>query len=153
MKTYKFTAKIEEIKGSPCIFFPYDVEAEFGTRGRVPVKLTFDGVPYFGSMIKYGAPQHMLPILNAIRDKIGKETGDTVEITLVKDDSERTVEMPEDFEKLLKKEKLQAVFEKLSYSHRKEYVRWITEAKKEETRQRRLAKAMEMLRDGVKMPG
>ena len=153
MKTYKFTAKIEEIKGSPCIFFPYDVEAEFGTRGRVPVKVTFDGVPYTGSMIKYGAPQHMLPILNAIRDKIGKETGDTVEITLVKDESERTVETPEDFEKLLKKEKLQAVFEKLSYSHRKEYVRWITEAKKEETRQRRLAKAMEMLRDGVKTPG
>ena len=151
-KMYKFKAKIEEIKGNPCIFFPYDVEAEFGTRGRVPVKVTYDGVPYTGSMIKYGAPQHMLPILNAIRAQIGKGPGDTVEITLVKDEAERTVETPEDFAKLLKKEKLQAFFEKLSYTHRREYVRWITEAKKEETRLRRLTKAVEMLRDGVTTP-
>jgi hypothetical protein len=152
-KTYQFKAKIEEIKGSPCIFFPYDVEVEFGTRGRVPVKVTFDGVPYTGSMIKYGAPQHMLPILNVIRNQIGKGPGDTVEITLVKDEAERTVQTPEDLARLLKKEKLLESFEKLSYTHRKEYVRWITEAKKEETRQRRLAKAIEMLRDGVKTPG
>ena len=153
MKTYKFTAKIEEIKGNPCIFFPYDVEKEFGTRGRVPVKVTYDGVPYTGSMIKYGTPQHMLPILNAIREQIGKGPGDTVEITLIKDESERTVEVPEEFAKLLKKEKLLAIFEKLSFTHRKEYVRWITEAKREETRQRRVAKAVEMLRDGIKTPG
>ena len=153
MKTYKFTARIEEIKGNPCIFFPYDVEAEFGTRGRVPVKVTYDGVPYTGSMIKYGAPQHMLPVLNAIREQIGKGPGDTVEITLAKDESERTVELPEEFQKLLKKEKLLAVFEKLSFTHRKEYVRWITEARKEETRQRRIAKAVEMLHNGVKTPG
>ena len=153
MKTYKFTARIEEIKGNPCIFFPYDVEAEFGTRGRVPVKVTYDGVPYTGSMIKYGAPQHMLPVLNAIREQIGKGPGDTVKITLTKDESERTVEIPEEFQKLLKKEKLLAVFEKLSFTHRKEYVRWITEAKKEETRQRRIAKAVEMLHNGVKTPG
>ena len=151
-KMYKFKAKIEEIKGNPCIFFPYDVEAEFGTRGRVPVKVTYDGVPYTGSMIKYGAPQHMLPILNAIRNQIGKNIGDTIEVTITKDEAERTVETPEDFAKLLKKEKLQAFFEKLSYTHRREYVRWITEAKKEETRQRRLTKAVEMLRDGVKTP-
>src|ERR1700744_3710540 len=152
-KTYKFKAKIEEIKGSPCIFFPYDVVQEFGIRGRVPVKVTFDGVPYSGSLIKYGAPQHMLPVLNAIRDKIGKGPGDMVEIALIKDETERTVETPADLAKLLKKEKLLEIFEKLSYTHRKEYVRWITEAKKEETRQRRLLKAAEMLRNGIKTPG
>jgi len=46
-----------------------------------------------------------------------------------------------------------AVFGKLSYTHRKEYCRWITEAKKEQTRQMRMAKAAEMLRSGVKTPG
>jgi uncharacterized protein YdeI (YjbR/CyaY-like superfamily) len=70
-----------------------------------------------------------------------------------RDESERTVEMPPEFAKLLKKERLLLVFEKLSYTHRKEYCRWITEAKKEVTRQTRIAKAVEMLRASVKTPG
>jgi uncharacterized protein YdeI (YjbR/CyaY-like superfamily) len=74
-------------------------------------------------------------------------------VVVERDESVRTVEVPAEFEKLLKKEKLLAVFEKLSYTHRKEYCRWIIEAKKEETRQARLAKSVTMLRDGVKTPG
>lgn len=53
----------------------------------------------------------------------------------------------------MKKEGLLATFEKLSYTHRKEYCRWIAEAKKEETRSSRIAKAVEMLREGIKTPG
>jgi hypothetical protein len=53
----------------------------------------------------------------------------------------------------MKKEGLLATFEKLSYTHRKEYCRWIAEAKKEETRSSRIAKAIEMLREGIKTPG
>lgn len=153
-KTYKFQTTIGGETTRECaIFFPYDVEKEFGTRGRVPVKATFDGIPYTGSLVKYGHPQHMLPLINSIRDQLGKNIGDTIEVTITKDESERTIETPEDFAKLLKKEKLLASFEKLSYTHRKEYIRWITEAKKEETRQRRLTKAIEMLHSGVKTPG
>ena len=58
----------------------------------------------------------------------------------------------EEFEKLLKKEKVWAAFDRLSYTHKKEYVRWITEARREETRAARLAKSVEMLRVGVKTP-
>jgi len=134
------------------VYFPYDVEKEFGTRGRVPVKATFDGVPYTGSMIKYGAPQHMLGILKSIREQIGKGPGDVVEVTVEKDEDERSVDVPREFEKLLRKEKLWSVFDKLSYTHKKEYVRWITEAKREETRASRLAKSVEMLRAGAKTP-
>ena len=97
MKTYKFKARIEGAPGAAgsggaCVYFPHDVEKEFGTRGRVPVKATFDGVPYTGSMIKYGAPQHMLGILKNIREQIGKGPGDMVEVTIEKDEAERTVE-------------------------------------------------------------
>ena len=153
MKTYKFKARIESARGGgACVCFPYDVEKEFGTRGRVPVKATFDGVPYTGSMIKYGAPQHMLGILKNIREKIGKGPGDIVEVTVETDEAERTVDVPPEFEKLLTKEKLWAVFDKLSYTHKKEYVRWITEAKREETRASRRTKSAEMLRAGVKTP-
>jgi len=155
MKTYKFKARIENATvggGGACVYFPYDVEKEFGTKGRVPVKATFDGVPYTGSLIKYGAPQHMLGILKGIREQIGKGPGDIVDVTIEKDEAERTVEVPAEFEKLLKKEKVWAAFDKLSYSHKKEYVRWITEAKREQTRAGRLTKAVEMLRSGVKTP-
>jgi len=153
MKTYKFKSRIESAGGGgACIYFPYDVEQEFGTRGRVAVKATFDGVPYTGSMVKYGAPQHMLGILKNIREQIGKGPGDMVDVTLEKDESERTVAVPAELEKLLKKEKVWAAFDKLSYTHKKEYVRWIEAAKREETRANRLSKSVEMLRSGVKTP-
>ncbi len=61
--------------------------------------------------------------------------------------------MPAQFEKLIKKEGLLPVFEKLSYTHRKEYCRWITDAKKEETRSKRLWKAIEMLKKGISTAG
>ena len=154
MKKYKFKAKIEAGDGGGAyILFPYDTEKEFATKGRVPIKATFDGVPYTGSLVKYGQPQHMLGLLKSIREQIGKGPGDMIEVTIQKDEEERVVEIPPAFEKLLKKEGLLPAFEKLSYTHRKEYCRWLTEAKREETRLARLEKAIAMLKKGVKTPG
>jgi uncharacterized protein YdeI (YjbR/CyaY-like superfamily) len=63
-----------------------------------------------------------------------------------KDKEVRTVEVPAQFENLMKKEGLLSVFKRLSYTHRKEYCRWITNAKKKETQLKGLKKAIEMLR-------
>jgi hypothetical protein len=132
---------------------PNDVEREFGTSARVPVKSTLDGVPYSGSLIKCGAAEHMLGVLKGIRDQIGKGPGDKIEVVVWKDEAERTVEVPAEFKRLMKQEGLLAFFEKLSYTNRKEYCRWVTEAKREETRRMRLGKSIEMLRKGIKTPG
>lgn len=154
MKTYTFKAKIEAGEGGGAgVFFPYDVEKEFGTRANVPVNATFDGVPYRGSLANCGPGPHTLGLLKAIRAKIGKGPGDVVEVVVWKDDEVRVVEIPPAFKALMKKEGVLAAFEKLSYTHRKEYVRWLTEAKKEETRQARLEKSIQMLKAGVKTPG
>ena len=154
MKKYKFKAKIEAGDGGGAfVFFPYDVGKEFGMKGRVPVKATFNGVPYTGSLIKYGYPQHMLPILKAIREQCGKGPGDTIAVEIWKDEAPRTLEVPAEFKEAMKKGGVLQYFEDLSYTHRREYCRWISEAKREETRARRLEKAVEMLRDGVKTPG
>jgi hypothetical protein len=154
VKKYKFKAKVESAGGGGAyVFFPHDIEKEFDTKGKVPVKATFDGAPYTGSLIKYGFPQHMLLVPKALREQIGKEPEDTVDVVVWKDDEVRTLEVPGEFKKLLKKEGLLAVFEKLSYTHRKEYIRWVSEAKKEETRLRRLEKSVTMLKTGVKTPG
>jgi hypothetical protein len=153
MKKYKFQAHLESAGGGGvCVFFPYDVEKEFGTKGRVPVKVTFDGVPYSGSMVKYGKPQHMLGVLKAIREQIGKGPGDTVTVELWKDEDVRTVDVPPTFQAAMKKQGVIRFFEDLSYTHRKEYCRWIADAKKEETRTKRVEKAVEMLKSKVKTP-
>ncbi len=135
------------------MLFPYDSEKEFATKGKVPVRATFNGVPYAGSLIKYRNPLHMMGVLKSIREQIGKGPCDTIEVVVWKDEEVRTVEMPAQFEKLIKKEGLLPVFEKLSYTHRKEYCRWITDAKKEETRSKRLWKAIEMLKKGISTAG
>jgi uncharacterized protein YdeI (YjbR/CyaY-like superfamily) len=95
----------------------------------------------------------MLGVLKAIREQIGKGPGDTVQVGVWKDEEVRTLDVPAPFAALLKKQGLLAGFEKLSYTHRKEYCRWIAEAKKEESRSSRMAKAVEMLRGGIKTPG
>jgi|ERR1700685_3160168 hypothetical protein len=154
MKKYKFKATIQPgIGGGAGIVFPYDAEKEFGTRARVPVKSTLDGVLYTGSLIKCGPANHMLGVLKGIRQQIGKGPGDTIEVVVWKDEEVRTVAVPAEFARLMKKEGLLASFEKLSYTHRKEYCRWIAEAKKEETRKIRIEKSIEMLARGVKTPG
>jgi len=96
---------------------------------------------------------HVAPILKAIREQIGKGPGDTIEVVVWKDEESRILEVPDLFEKLLRDEGLLPFFEQLNHTHRKEYCRWISEAKQEETRQRRLGKAIELLKKGIKTPG
>jgi hypothetical protein len=154
MKTYKFKAKVEASDGGGAyVLFPYDTEKEFAIKGKVPVKATLQGVPYTGALITCGGPHHILGVPKAIRVQLGKRPGDAIDVELWKDDEPRTIEVPAAFEKLMKKEGLFPAFEKLSHTHRKEYCRWITDAKKEETRLKRLEKAVEMLRKGIKSPG
>jgi Domain of unknown function (DUF1905)/Bacteriocin-protection, YdeI or OmpD-Associated len=154
MKKYKFEARIEAGDGGGAyVLFPHDTEKEFATKGRVPVKATFDGIPYTGSLVKCGNPLHMLGVLKSMREQIGKGPGDTMEVVVWRDEEVRTIEVPAQFEKLIKKEGLLPAFEKLSYTHRKEYCRWITDTKKEGTRLKRLGKAIEILKKGISTPG
>jgi hypothetical protein len=154
VKKYKFKATIQAgLGGGAGVLFPFDVEKEFGVKGRVPVKATFDGVAYAGSLMKCGDASHTLGVLKSIRQQIGKGPGDEVDVVVCKDEEERTVEFPAEFAKLMEENGLLAAFEKLSYTPRREYCRWIDEAKKEETRLNRMRKAVEMLRSGIKTPG
>jgi hypothetical protein len=146
-KRYKFSAIIQRSSGwGAFVIFPHDVLKEFGIKGRVPVQARLDKIPYAGSLMTCGTPYHLLAVPKDIREKLNKEPGDPISIELWKDDAPRTIEIPLDFLKLLKKEKLLDHFEKLSNTRRKEYRNWITTAKKEETRLRRLTKAIEILK-------
>lgn len=82
-KLYEFDAviqKVPDINGA-YIEFPYDVRAEFG-KGRVKVHAEFDGVPYDGSLVKMKTPGHIIGLRIDIREKIGKQPGDTVHVVI-----------------------------------------------------------------------
>jgi small nuclear ribonucleoprotein (snRNP)-like protein len=146
---YQFQAVIEDAGGGGAyVTIPFDVEKAFGKK-RVKIKATIDGETYRGTLVRMGSPQHMLLVLKEIREKVGKSFGDNVTVELEEDFEPRQVEVPADLQLALETDPTaQASFNRLSYSHQKEYVRWIMEAKREQTRQRRIQQAIEMLQQG-----
>jgi hypothetical protein len=153
MKKYKFDAEIRAGRGGGAyVVFPYDVEKEFGTNGKVAVNATIDGVPDKGALFRGGLRITCSPFHKAIRDQVGKQPGDTVTIVVSRDDGPREVAVPPELTARMKKAGVLAFFEGLSFTHRKEYSRWIADAKKDETRARRLDKAIELLKKGVRTP-
>ncbi|RPJ23949.1 MAG: DUF1905 domain-containing protein [Chloroflexi bacterium] len=151
MKKQTFTAVIQNAGGGGAfVEVPFDVEVVFGSK-RPRVKAWIEGIPYRGILTRMGTECHILGIRKEIRDQVGKTFGDDVTITIEGDTEPRVVEIPADVLKALKKDKeARTLFDRLSYTHQKEYMTWITEAKKEETRQNRIAKTLEMLKKGKK---
>jgi hypothetical protein len=155
MRTFTFEALIRKHPSLNAAFieFPYNVEKEFGKKGQVKVFATFDGIDYRGSLVKMEYNCHWIGITQEIRKKTGKNPGDLIQVTIREDDEPRSVELPDDLnEKLHENPDALSIYNKLSYSHKKEYVRWITEAKKAETRESRLQKTIAMLQKGIKTP-
>jgi hypothetical protein len=148
---HSFTAIIQNAGGGGAfVEVPFDVEAAFGSK-KPKVMAFIDGVPYRGTLVRMGTECHLLLILKSIREQIGKTFGDTVKITVEPDTKPRLIEVPAELKKAFKTEKeAKAVFDKLSYTHQREYVQWINEAKREETRQGRLLKTIEMLKKSRK---
>jgi uncharacterized protein YdeI (YjbR/CyaY-like superfamily) len=94
----------------------------------------------------------MLGLTKAVRNELGKSFGDKVSVELEQDTAPRVVEVPADAAQLLKENPNAAAFyEKLSYTDKKEYIRWIESAKREETRQNRLVVFIEKLSVGKKL--
>jgi hypothetical protein len=144
-----FTGRIQNAGGGGgFVEIPFDVEKVFGSK-RPKIKALIEGVPYRGTLVRMGGEHHMLLVLKGIREQIGKTFGDEVKVVVESDTEPRQVSVPPDLMKELKKDKeAKALFDKLSYTHRKEYVRWIEEAKHAETRLSRVIKTMEMLKKG-----
>lgn len=154
MKEYRFTTKI--IKNlsvdSGYIEFPYDAEKEFGRKGQIKVKAYFDGFEYRGSLVRMGHPCHIIGLNKKVRDAIDKGPGDDVDVLIIEDKKERVVEVPADFTVVLNKNNTaKGIFEKMSFTHRREYVKWITSAKKQVTRENRIEKAIGMIVNNKKM--
>ncbi|MCU7614445.1 YdeI/OmpD-associated family protein [Chryseobacterium sp. GMJ5] len=132
--------------------FPFSVKELFGKKGQVKIKALFDdSIEYRGSLAKMKSECHILGLTQEIRKKLGKTFGDEVSVSLLEDKEERTVEISDDILTVFKENKIaKEIFDKMSYTHRKEYIRWIEEAKKPETRENRKTKMIQMILEGKK---
>ncbi len=143
----RFRAELRlEGKTATYVVVPLDVPAVFG-RARPPVRGTVNGAPFRSTITKYGGDDYYLVVNRQVREAAGAAAGDTVDVEVELDTKPRTVRVPKDLAAALDDE-ARAAFDRMSYTHRKEYVNWITEAKREETRRRRIAKAVGMIRQG-----
>lgn len=141
----RFEATILEAdRGGAFVPVPAEVVNALGGQGRIPVRATFDGIAYQGSVVSMGG-QKVIGLLKAIRTELGKGPGDVVTVTLEVDRAERSVTVPDDLRTALEQAGLTARFDALSFSHRREYVTWISEAKKPDTRARRISQTIERL--------
>ncbi|WP_251862579.1 YdeI/OmpD-associated family protein [Clostridium sp. Marseille-Q2269] len=153
-KVYKFKTVIigtDKVNGA-YVKFPYDVKESFGSNGIIKVFTTFDGYKYRGILANMGTSCHIIGITKAIRDKIGKDPGDEIDVTIEKDTKSRLEEIPQILKESLNKEIAACeFFDTLTDSQKNKYIKFITSAKKEETIKTRLEKTLKMLNDKEKM--
>ncbi len=123
------------------------VEA-LGSGKRPKVVVTVAGYSYRTTVAPMGG-QYLVPLSAEHRTAAGVAAGDQVEVDIELDQAPRVVELPADLAAELSRDvQAREYFDGLAYTHRKEWVRWIEEAKKPETRQTRLDKTMAALRAG-----
>jgi Domain of unknown function (DUF1905)/Bacteriocin-protection, YdeI or OmpD-Associated len=131
---------------------PKPSASQGGFRARMRVKGTIDGVPFRSSLIPRGGGAVFIVVNSELRERIGKNPGATVEIELELDTKPVVVPLHPAFRKaLLREPKLKAVFDGLAPSRRLAFVRWISDAKQESTRDRRITTALGMIRRGEKL--
>ena len=130
---------------------PFDVPTIFGTKARVPVRGTVNGYPFRSSLCNMG-DGHFMVVNKEMRAGGNCKAGDIVEVVLERDREERVVEVPAEIKKVIASNKAaEKTWESLSFTHRKEWVRAISEAKRDETKQARMKKMMDALKAGKRV--
>ncbi|WP_294300351.1 YdeI/OmpD-associated family protein [uncultured Chryseobacterium sp.] len=130
--------------------FPFSTKELFNKKGQVKIKAIFDEkVEYRGSLAKMKSECHFLILTQEVRKQLGKTFGDEVSVSLLEDKEERIVEIADDIALVFNENpEAKALFKNMSYTHKKEYIRWIEEAKNPETREARKTKMITMILAG-----
>ena len=133
--------------GGGCLVpVPRDVAAKLGLKGMPKIQAVIAGQPYRGSLMPMGDGTYCLGVLKSIQEAAGVGFGDTVDVELELDTTPRLVEPPPDLARALARDKkMAASWDKLSFTNKKEMALSLTEAKRPETRERRLAAALAKL--------
>jgi hypothetical protein len=149
MGAISFTATLQK-RGPAAAVVLDDAQVEAVGEGakRFPVRATVNGHSWRGAVTRMKG-EFLLGLNREVREAAGVEAGDEVTVEIALDTEERTVEVPDALAAALAGDaEAKQSFDALAYTHRKEFARWIAEAKKDDTRDRRVAEALEMLAEG-----
>jgi len=136
--------------GGAAFDVPPAAAAALSDAKRPPVVVTIGDHTFRTRLAVYGG-QSMVGVSKANRVAAGVDVGDRFDVAVALDEDPRTVEVPGDLAAALAGDpQAAAAFDRLSFTHRREYVEWIGEAKRAETRSRRVAGTLERLRDGAR---
>lgn len=125
---------------------PASVCCELNRKGKIKVCGNIDTAAFRSSFLPKGDGTYYLFVNRPLLKIINKTAGDYVTVTFAEDTAPRTVDVPEDIMRAFAENpKVHGTFTGFSYSHKKELMEWINDAKKEETRKRRIVKAILML--------
>ncbi len=151
----EFTAPLESVgpKGAwTGLFLTQEQSARLGTKARVPVAGSLNGFRIRSFLAPMGDGTHGMMVNKQMQVGAKAKPGESVRVILELDDAPRTVEVPPDLERALRRRPAAKVaFEGLSYTHRKDYATWVAEAKRPETRARRVEESVKLLAAGKKL--
>jgi hypothetical protein len=143
-----FSLKLSQANASGTLTYisvPERVMAKLSNRKRLPVKVGINQYEYRSTIAPMGG-EYCIPVRKEVREAVGISAGDLITVTLEPDVEPRTVLVPDDLARSLRRHKgAQAAFEAMSFTHRKEYVQWIEGAKRPETRAKRIAQTIDRL--------
>jgi len=148
MPQHKFKVKLigEPGKSTAALKPPFDVVEVFHTKARVPVKGTINGFPFRSSLMNMGTG-HMMAVNAQLRAGGNCKGGDTVDVVMELDEEERKVVLPASLKKIIASDpRTKESWAKLSFTHQKEWMRAIDDAKRPETKEKRITAMMDALR-------
>lgn len=148
MAAKRFTVELERVGKTATMFrVPFDLKEAFG-RARPPVRITIRGHTWRTTPGVYDGVGHVV-VNRAVKAAAEVDAPDRVRVTMELDTDARTVTVPRDLRAALEEDpEVKATFVGMSFTHRREYVEWIEDAKRPETRARRIAATVERVRSG-----
>jgi bacteriocin resistance YdeI/OmpD-like protein/uncharacterized protein DUF1905 len=149
--TRRFEATVERSGGGQVVRLPFDPREAYG-RVRAPVVVRVNEHSFRTTTMRYGGTD-FIGLNREVRDATGLSAGEQAIFELALDTEPREVEVPAELASALAGDAAaRGAFDALSYTHRREYARWIAAAKRDVTRERRVAQSLEMLRAAVRTP-
>jgi hypothetical protein len=131
---------------------PFDVKKVFGSKARVPVKGTANGFAFRNFLMPEGNGKHCMMFNKILQAGAKAKAGDTVTVVIEVDGAPHTVTIPPGLKKAFTELlECKMAFSRFSYTHQKDFVNWITEAKRPETRAKRIERCLQLLDAGKRL--
>jgi len=145
-QSHQFVASIYKLGVNRCVDIPQNVARSLGDESHIPVVVEAGGLSLCSNLVPAGAGRYRLFINSEIRRATGSDTGDTIVLSVARDDSDRDVQLTGDVENAIRSvEDGLETFDALTLNQKREMMGYIDAAKTTPTRQRRIEHLVEMI--------